>query len=246
MATNKEKGQAAGTVAGAATGAIAAGSVTGGLGAPAGAAIGGALGGMTGGAIGGMFDGEDKPWYDESWFYKRGTQIDDFENALNTARQQFLTSVGNMYNTAYARFSGNAEAGFAARGLAVNGGAFASALAKKTSEYQSQLEPMAYEAQRQDIRDVQKYREALFGQKVAAKSGAQNMAWQQGNAEDAAMGQFAGNVGMEFLRGGMGTQSYNPNQDYGDAGGPNGVGLENPDMYPRNTPYKPSRSLFGR
>ena len=225
MAEFSGKGAAQGAAQGASIGSVAG---------PKGAAVGAVAGGLYGGFKG---DGEDKPWYDESWFYKRGTQIDDFENALNSARQQFLTSVGNMYNTAYARFSGNAEAGFASRGLAVNGGAFASALAKKTSEYQSQLEPMAYEAQRQDIRDVQAQRAALFGQKVAAKSGAVNASWAQGNKEDEAMGQFAGNVGMEFLRGRM------ANQDYGSAGGPNGIGTENDIMYPRNVPYNKSNAL---
>lgn len=99
---------------------------------------------------------------------ERRSEIDKFEVSLNQARSRYLSSLGNMYNTAYARFAGNAEAGFANRGLAVSGGAFASALAMETASNQASLEPLAYSAEREDLGSVDAARSSAFNSAFGA------------------------------------------------------------------------------
>lgn len=99
---------------------------------------------------------------DQGAIDRRRSEIDKFETNLNQARSRYLQSLGNMYNTSYARFASNAEAGFANRGLAVNGGAFASTLARETASNQANLEPLAYNAEREDIGTVDSARANLF------------------------------------------------------------------------------------
>ncbi len=211
--SNSQNGAMSGMAAGAAAGSVLPG---------VGTAIGAGVGYLAGGYIGGMFDGEDKPWYDENWFAARKAQIGTFEQNLAAARGRYLTSLGNMYNQAYSRFSGNAEAGFAARGLQVNGGAFASALANKTADYQAQLEPLAFQAEREDLGNVQNMYAGLFNSQTAAKMGQSNLGFQTGVENDRAMGGF----GTSLLFAGMNNKAAaNPSQTRGYNnynGGPGG------------------------
>jgi hypothetical protein len=136
------------------------------------------------------FGPHDGPDYSNATnqFNARNKQIESFASSLADARTKYLSSLNNMYNDAYSRFSGNAEAGFANRGMAVNGGAFASALAKKSAEYQSQLTPEVYKAESADLRSV----DAAYGQNsgsyMSAISGGPGIQY-QGDRQD--MGSFA-------------------------------------------------------
>lgn len=177
------------------------------------------MGPMTGMALAGLGmsaysafggGGSKKPWYDESWFNQRESQINTFESNLNSARTNYLTSLNNMYNQAYSRFSGNAEAGFANRGMSVSGGAFASALAKKTAEFQAQGDVTAAQMAREDLGTVEGFRSALFGMKTSVKSGAANMEYATSQANQRAFGNFAGNVMMAGIQGGMGGGKPSP------------------------------------
>ena len=192
MAKVNGAGAAQGALGGAATGAMV-GSMAGPIGTGVGAGIGFVAGGLMGS---GIFGGERKPWYDEGWFNQRRAAIGQFEQNLAGARARYLTSLGNMYNQAYSRFSGNAEAGFAARGLQVNGGAFASALANKTADYQAQLEPAAFEAEREDLGNVQNLYAGLFSAQTAAKAGQANTMYNTGVQNDRSLGRFVGQLGL--------------------------------------------------
>lgn len=163
-----------------------AGAVVGSVGGSWGSGVVGAAGGI----IGGMFDSAETPWYDENWFNQRADQISKFEISLNQARTRYLASLGNMYNQAYTRFSGNVEAGFASRGLAVNGGAFASALAKKTADYTAELTPTAYSAEREDLNNIANMRQVLFNQKTNAKVSQSNALVAADQAQSSALGGF--------------------------------------------------------
>ncbi len=206
------------------------GLTMGATGAATGAAVGGPIGAAVGGAAGlamGFLPGKKGPDYGylDNIYNERKSQIGAFGVQLANTRASYLSSLNNMYNSAFARFSGNAEAGFANRGLAVNGGAFASALARQTSMYQSQLEPQVYEAERGDI----KYLNDSYGQAanmyVGGRSGGAVAAY-NGNREDMQnMGSFAGKLALQYAQ----------SRHYGSGGGPNGYGVENPGAYPRNS-----------
>lgn len=141
--------------------------------------------------------------YLDNIYARRMSQISDFQSQLNGARSRYLASLGNMYSQSYGRFSQNAEAGFANRGLSVSGGAFASALAKKTADYQAELEPMAYNAEREDLTRVDNaYGNAasLYGQGMQGRAGAE---FDAGRGDSQALGRFVGSLASYGLAGGF-------------------------------------------
>ncbi len=185
----------------------------------------------------GLFGGnkDSGPQYDDSWFNERESQINLFKLELNGARASYLSSLGNMYNDAYTRFTNNAIPSFANMGLGVDSGAFASALAYKTSEYESQLKPLAYQAQREDINAVDKARSNLWGIKTNAKVGARDIGYQTEQANNRAYGQFAGDLALSYVNpgAGMAKMAMNSGQpdwsnlpDYRAQNGSNKLGLD--------------------
>lgn len=173
--------------------------------------IGTAIGGAVGFAQdafgkGGFLAGDDGPDYSKvtDLYNQRNAQIGQFAASLASARAKYLTSLNNMYNSAFARFSGNAEAGFANRGLAVNGGAFASALAKKTAEYQSQLEPSVFEAEGKDLRSVDAAYGANNGNYMQSIAPGAGMAYKQENDNMTNIGGFVGKLGLMYAGSRMG------------------------------------------
>lgn len=147
------------------------------------------LGGLMGGGGGGDL-------YSRELIDKRRAEINDFASQLTGARQKYLTSLGNMYDKAYTRFSGNAEVGFASRGLAVNGGAFASALAKESARYQSELEPTAFQAEREDLNAAEGYRNSLFSSVFNADANERGAKFENSNANSRSIGGFAAQLGL--------------------------------------------------
>ena len=173
----------AGVASGAMSG-VAAGSAAG----PAGMVVGGILGAGLG------YLGSQKskgPSFDQSWFDARTAQINQYENALAGARTSYLTSLGNMYNDAYKRFNANIQPSFASRGLQVDSGAFAQALAYKSSEYSAELAPAAFAAQREDLNSVDKARGAEWATEVGAKTGGATLGYNTDVASSVAMGKSA-------------------------------------------------------
>lgn len=137
-----------------------------------------------------------KPWYDPAVFAARRAEIGRFGESLASARAKYVGSLKTMYDHAYSRFTNNAEAGFAARGLQVGGGAFASALAKQTADYQAQLEPQVYQAERQDLGTLDNAYGNLFNADVAARSGSGNAEYTADRSDRQALGNFAGQLAM--------------------------------------------------
>lgn len=142
-------------------------------------------------------DGDGGGGYNEAMFRSRMNQIQDFEKALAGARSRYLASVGNLYQNSYNRFAQNAEASFANRGLAVNGGAFGAELARKSADYQASLEPMALQAEREDVMSVEQMRAALFGQQSQMDNQWRLAKYNSNMENNRAIGAFAGNlIGM--------------------------------------------------
>lgn len=193
---NSQYGQVAGTAAGAAVGSIVPG---------VGTMIGAGVGGMLGGTVGGMFGGESGPDYSRvtGLFNERKASIQSFAKSLATARAKYLTSLNNMYNNAHARFAGNSEAGFAARGLGVNGGAFASALAKNVSDYQFEGDLAAAGMERDDLSKIDAAEGGNYSGYMSAISGGPGLQYGQENRQSEQMGGFA----MSLLNRGL-TSKY--------------------------------------
>lgn len=165
-----------------------------------------------------VFSGNKPNLYDESFFNERINQISEFDSKLASARTKYLTSLNNMYNDAYTRFTANAEPGFASRGLSVSGGAFATALANKAAEFQAQLTPLAFQAEREDLGAVDSARAGLFSQKAGAKFGAAGREYDNYMANQRAVGQFAGTLATQWI-GGMGSEPKQYNNYGGGSGG---------------------------
>lgn len=166
-----------------------------------------ALAGATGGGseyfgmakrtLGGMFGGGGD-LYDRNLINQRRGEIDDFARQLATARAKYVTSLGNMYQNSFNRFSQDAEARFANRGLAVNGGAFAAALARETSRYQSELEPLAFNAERDDLTRVESMRDSLFGNLFKADVGERGAKYKANQDMWQGLGNFAGTAALMY------------------------------------------------
>lgn len=140
----------------------------------------------------GMFGPKSKPDYSgvTNQYNQRQSQIGEFAKSLASSRAKYLTSLNRMYNNAYARFSGNAEAGFANRGLAVNGGAFASALARKTAEYSDAGATAEAGMEREDLRSVDGAYGANSNGYMSAISGGPAMQFGADRQDSAALGGF--------------------------------------------------------
>ena len=148
-------------------------------------------------------------------YNERAAQIGAFAQNLASARARYLTSLNNMYNNAYARFSGNAEAGFASRGLAVNGGAFASALAKKTAEYQDAGDVAAVGMEREDLGRIDQAYGANTGAYMGAISGGPGATFTADREDMRALGGFAGKLAMRYAGSRQDAYGNRPGSEYG-------------------------------
>ncbi len=145
-------------------------------------------------------------------FRARQGQISAFAQNLAASRAKYMTSLKGMYDNAYSRFSGNAEAGFANRGLAVNGGAFASALAKKSADYQFEGDLQAVNMEREDLNSVDKAYGGNYGTYMSAISGGPSLQYQGDRAD---MGGFASTLGRYSAN----AFAPGPKDTYGNAAG---------------------------
>lgn len=130
----------------------------------------------------------------DALYTRRRQEIGDFAQQLTQARAKYLSSLENMYTDAFNRFGMSAEAKFAGRGLSVLGGAYQSALARESANLQGQLNVKAFEAEREDIYNVdQAYANAASMN--ATGRAAQGLAgWKAGREDSAALGRFIGNL----------------------------------------------------
>ena len=97
---------------------------------------------------------------------RRLASIDSFSQALSASRAKYLANLNNLQNLTMQRFAPNLEAQYAGRGLNVGGGAFASALAKKSAELQAQGLLDASTLERADLTSVGQMRDSAYAGQV--------------------------------------------------------------------------------
>ena len=148
--------------------------------------------------FGGGSNGVDMtPMY--NLYNQRMGQINDFSNQLAQARSKYITSVNNMYNTAYNQYLPDAQAAFAGKGLAVNGGAFAAELARRAAGYQAQLTPLAFQQETADLNSVNASRNSAWGALAGAQGNASMWNAQNEASNQAALGGLAGKLAFAGL-----------------------------------------------
>lgn len=219
-------GQAAGqgAMAGATMGAALA-APTGGLSVPVGALL-----GATAGLGMGFMGGKKGPDYSKvtDLYNKRQAQIGAFAANLARARAKYMTSLNNMYNDAYSRFSGNAEAGFASRGMSVSGGAFASTLAKEAGRMSFEGANLAAGMEREDLYGVDKAYGANSGSYMSAISGGPGQQFSADREDMRSIGGFAGKLAMQYASSKKGADDFGSDGSYwtrNSNGGYNKLGL---------------------
>lgn len=205
MAYDSQAGMT-GAMSGAATGAMVGSVVAPGIGTAIGAGVGLVAGAATG------FMTKKGPDYSNvtNQFKARNAQIASFAASLGAARAKYMTSLNNMYNDAYTRFSGNAEAGFAGRGMAVNGGAFASALARESGRMSFEGANLAAGMEREDLRSVDNAYAGNGSGYMSSISGGPALQYNADREDMRSIGGFAGKLAM-MKAGASNTEGNNDN-----------------------------------
>lgn len=85
---------------------------------------------------------------------QRANEIDSFASQLASLRQRYASQLATFGTNTFNRFSPAAEASYAGKGFAPNGGAFQSALAKKAAEIQDAETLSLFNQENSDIRAV--------------------------------------------------------------------------------------------
>lgn len=130
----------------------------------------------------------------DALYTRRRQEIGDFANQLSQARTRYLSSLQNMYTDAFNRFGMNAEAQFAGRGLSVLGGAYQSALARESASLQGQLNVKAFEAEREDLYNIDKAYADAASMNAGGRAEQDLYRWKAGREDSAALGNFIGNL----------------------------------------------------
>lgn len=174
-----------------------------------------------------LFGGGGGPDYSgvTAQYNARNAQIGAFAANLAQSRAKYMTSLNNMYNDAYSRFSGNAEARFANRGMSVSGGAFASTLAKEAGRMSFEGANLSAGMEREDLNSVDKAYGANSGGYMSAISGGPGMSYGADREDQRAIGGFIGKLGMMAMsrgsssRPGMSGGTMNLGNDFESADG---------------------------
>lgn len=201
--------QQAGGIGSAAGGAIGAGlgSIVPGVGTM----VGGMLGSSLGGALGGAFGSNQAPGYSKGDLdyiaSQRSAQIGQFANQLAQARNTYYqTTLPQFQKYAMSRFQPQIEANLAGRGLQLSGGAYGSALARQSADFQAQQSLGNYQDTTNQLGEVNN----AYGQLAGAQLGGgyQNM---QNPAPNTNLANFTSQIGQ--IGAGMYGQQQNANQN---------------------------------
>jgi hypothetical protein len=153
---------------------------------------------------------------------QRSGEIDSFSKQLAELRARYNTQITNFGNNTFNRFSPNAEASYAAKGFAPNGGAFQSALARKAAEIQDSEMMNMLNLEHGDIGAVDSAKSNLFSARAGFRpsapsadptaeafgqlsSGLGSLAMNRATTPSPSSGGLSGNLGTA----GMGPQ-YQP------------------------------------
>lgn len=131
----------------------------------------------------------------------RGAEIDTFSRELAQMRSQYLAQIPGLQEAAFKRFGGDAAAQLGAKGMGVDSGAFASALARAAIPMQADMYGKAFDTGTDNLKTVDTARGSLFSSGVAAMAG--NTSTPTPNPVGAALGRFAGQAGMMALSQGL-------------------------------------------
>ena len=208
----------------------ASGAMAGAPGGPVGMVAGGVIGGIAGGL---MSSKKNRPVFDQGFYEQRRREIQSFSNMLAAARNGYRNSIMSLGNDSFARFMPIAHAAFAGKGLQVNGGAYASALAKESAKTSAEMLPSVYEAERGDLTAVENQYANLFGSESAARN---SQFTADANRADARMGQYG-----ELISKGIGAGAT----AYGTGGGPGSSWRTSPTAM-TGAPKQPYAGSFNR
>ena len=191
-----------GAAAGAGTGAAVGTGFLPGWGTLIGAVVGAGAGGF------GLNDNAPTPNYRrvDALYTRRRQEIGDFSAQLAAARQKYMSSLTNMYQNAFSNFVPIAETKFANRGLSPIGGAYQSALARETANYQAQLAPKEAEWERADAQAVDQAYAGAAGMQTGANQMFPMAQYTAQNQNDRNIGNFAMSGINQWARGGGGGQ----------------------------------------
>lgn len=231
MATQQQTG-AYGALGGAVLGGVA-GSFVGmpGMGASLGSSLGGSLGGAMGSSPNAGFDKNRL----NDIFTDRDRQIGAFSNSLAQARQQYYqTTLPNYQKYAMSRFMPQIESNLAGRGLQMSGGAFGSALARQSADFQAQQSLGQYQDTRNDLNSVNNAYAQNYGGLMGATSQNLGAPAQNNNLQDLTTG--AGQLGSALLNKYLQNPQQNPGQQ-----NPNGAGVVSPNSQWTYSPTVPGR-----
>lgn len=132
---------------------------------------------------------------------ERGNEIDKFSADLASMRAQYMAQISGLQDAAYKRFGNDAAAGFAAKGMGVDSGAFSSALARAAIPMQADMYGKAFDTGEGNLKAVDAARGSLFTGSMGAMSA--NTSTPVPNPVGAALGRFAGQAGMMALSQGL-------------------------------------------
>lgn len=132
-------------------------------------------------------------------YTRRRQEIGDFSNQLAAARQKYMSSLTNMYQNSFSNFVPIAETKFANRGLSPIGGAYQSALARETANYQAQLAPKEAEWERADAMAVDNAYAAAIGMQSGANQAFPMAGFAQDNANSSASGKYFMDLSNQYM-----------------------------------------------
>lgn len=100
----------------------------------------------------------------------RGAEIDSFSKELAQMRSQYMAMIPGIQDAAYKRFGGDAAASFGAKGIGVDSGAFASALARAAIPMQADMYGQAFQTGTENLKAVDNSRGNAFSAGLGAVS----------------------------------------------------------------------------
>lgn len=179
-------------IAGAGMGALSGGASGAMIGGPVGAGVGAVAGGLLG-YLGSNQGGFKLPW---DQYNNRLAQIGQFQQQLTGANQQYLTAIGNMYNTAYNQYMPDMAAQFAGRGLNIDSGAFAAEAGRAAVGLTGQYNAQAYQSNINNINSVENQYSNAWNSMFGMAGQSSLAGFNNANANMGAIGSFAGQLAL--------------------------------------------------
>lgn len=164
--------------------------------------IGAATGGLYNvGKAAGFFGGGQGPDFGniQDVINQRQSQIDDFSNRLDAARNNVLSNYKNLQTNTMNKFMPLYEARLAGRGLSASGGAFASGVANEATNLESHYNDLNTSMTESNLNSVENARASLFAPQMGLAENESMLPYAQRQSRQAMFGKLAGGaVGSIF------------------------------------------------